>query len=462
MRRILLTVIFGCNLCLAEAGYFNIIADIANVRVEPSSSASLTGRLRIGNSFVYSRSKDDWLCIDTAFVGQNTRNNYALDIQGWIHRSSCIQATVDTPFLDMNLTKATSLKDSIVWLERRAAFTPGNVSILNILHQKYSASGDSVKIKAIEKKIRGTDPAFIASEYDSIITLLGIIDSSGNFQSLQWIEYPDFNDISEFKAGKKAKWRCLDKENEEIKRRAMNVRATLGGLIWYKLGIDHYMEETLQFAVPVIVPSDATKNDPQSTVYQNLANTDGSIVCSIKLGKGKFSFPPYTFNIIATKRLFPVKYEGSKKGKKCPISDEMTEQLVGSAFNETGILLSYSGYLTEYNCRDVLVGGWTNDMYGTPYMHMQRGIIDQKEICVWPPNSTKSERWITNEGSFLEMNSFWFRFGPDASFPAYTIIPFASHLRRCENCNGNEGLSLIRITKSQVKTFTIISHYHGD
>jgi hypothetical protein len=471
MKTLTILLLIQCLLSAVESRYYYIIADIANIRKQPTTDASVIARLHIGNSFSSSKSSGDWVFIDTAYRTQRSDRNHNPNhfqqfiLNGWINSASCSETKVDTQFVDKQIMQATMLADSLKWLERRVGLTPQNRTYLIALQKAYATVGDTVKVAAIGMRLRGTDPTYLARKEEDCIYLLGVIDSAGNFRSLQWIEAPAEADADGFRAdkNKKIKWQCRSSEYETIKKEALQVRAMIGGATWFRYTLTEAWERQLQLPAPAIEPSDSVKSSYYTQEGgRSLNNVDGTEIFRIMLGKSSIKESTYTSNIFATKRLYPVPIVGMTKKADYDSMDNYKNQLVGDAFDSTGVLSIYRGYLHEYHCSDVVVWGWTTDTYQTFYPLSQRGIFDQKGVCIWPPKISDNERESVDDGSMEDLRKAWFRFGPDAAFPSFAIIGFEKVARRCENCNGSSGLELVRVSETDIQCFTIISQYYGD
>ncbi len=459
-----LMFLFSAYLYAGVATDYYVIADIANIRQKPELDAPIIGKVRIGNRLSTSRTSGKWLFIDTVYLSDN--GNFSKEyrhypIKGWIYRSSCDGNKIDKDYLSMMLNKSETLEDSIKWLERLAAFDPGDRKVLETLHRGYTAAGDSVKATAIGVRLRGTDPVYIAAGDGDRIYLLGVIDSVGDFRSLQWVEGPtQYDQSTPLREG----WRCANSDCEGKRREAHQVRTWIGGALWYRYGYTDSWVQTVQFPTPGTEPFDSDNPDlDRPTPGPKVDNVDETDIFRIVLGKNKwFDEYPYTRSLFATKKIYPVATQGLNNTSEYESLNKWSRQLVGQTLDSAGALGYYYGSLKEYGCKDIVVWGWSRDMYRIPYILWQRGVFDQKKACIWPPRIHQDERAQTPEKSVLDLSKAWFRFGPDSSFPAYTIGRFGMAARRCENCNGDRGADLIRVTKKDTRIFNIISQYYGD
>ncbi|MFP4013910.1 MAG: SH3 domain-containing protein [Chitinispirillaceae bacterium] len=211
-------IILTSSLC---AQYIKV--DMANVRGAPSSDASIVARLRMNTSVNADNSEGEWQRIaDVAYEGKK------YDVSGWIHNSLLISKPVDASLINRELEKCTTIKDSIPWLERRAALEPDNSSNLEMLRDAYERNGEKSRSEAVATLIQKKESVFLACDFGARgINILGEIDSSNNFHALTWRKHNlhhGFDDKG---------WVPNDTSDERIMKRASSLRIQLSGLFWH-------------------------------------------------------------------------------------------------------------------------------------------------------------------------------------------------------------------------------------
>jgi hypothetical protein len=455
MKFMLLILLAICTVFAENDKIYCIVADIANIRSQPKPDAKIIARLRIGNCFYAKKISGEWAFLDSV---------HNLAVNGWVNLSACVDNRVDPAFIDNQIKQAKTFADTIKWCERRVALTPDSKDFLKALQKGYTALGDSARAREIGRRLRGTDPTYIAQRWGKQIRLRGVIDSSSEFRTLEWKECCSENAVA-------AKWNIPEGSDKTQKKEALQIRLSLAAMAWFQ-GED----SPLYFPAPIVVPTDAQK--AQGKIGDYYHDFDGAITFGISLG----SAPEYMGEIFATKPVYFVRPTGLLAKSQFDSLTWFEKQLVGPAFDSGGMTDVHYGNIKEYGFVDVTVCG---DM-GLAGRAQQRGIFNRKRECVWPPEGytfieaifgpAKFKGAICEEDEnqslgteFFDARSRglttrWFRFGPDASFPAFTITPFSTHysIPSFEESNGNFGLHLVRISKTGAKTFVIRSEYAGD
>jgi hypothetical protein len=422
-----------------------IIADVANVRQKPVSDAAIIGRLRIGNCFIMKKTEKDWVYIDTFNL-----NTGPVVMNGWIHESAITDQRVDSIFIDKQIHEAKTFADTIRWLERRIALVPNNKLYLSALQKGYIAQGDTTRAQETGRKLRRTDPTYIAQRQGNRILVRGMIDSSGEFHSLEWKQTP----VSEDKSG----WTVMDDSARATKKEALLLRVAFAGMLWYG---GNCTDCPIQFPAPeVIPPASYNPNSPDfsGTGSEHFySDIEGTTFFSICLGPTPNY---YNSTIYATKAIYPVPVSGFIKKAEIDSLVWYTKILTGSTFDSSGVSDFHCSKLKDYNFIDVAVRGWSH----SGIICQQRGIFNSKRDKVWPP-----EGHSFRDVGYYDYNpevlfTEWFRFGPDATYPAFTITPVSTHFSFAdfEEHNGYHGLHFISIGKFGTKITVVRSEYGGD
>lgn len=423
-----------------EVKYYYVHSDVANIRNTPSRDGSIIARLRISTGFYSSRDSGEWIFVDSA------QKNYSqLPIQGWINASSCTDKRVDSKYIERGLKESKTFSDTLMWCERMVALQPDNQLYLKALQKGYMAKGDTLRVADIGRKIRGKDPVYLAQVKDSLILLRGVIDSSGEFRSLEW---------SQVYNSEKKRWEFdsnID-SGKIIKKEAQQIRLALAGLPWYQQ-FENYPNWI--FPAPFIFPTesmvqtDATNPD----YYMDISGYSTFAICLGKIKPGTFT----TEEIFTTRPTYRVKNQGLSKKTDYDSILDLVSEILSSPIDSIQIESLYFNKLPEYGFLDIAL----QCISLHEYKRVFRGIFDGERTMVWPKLNEEGG-YIYN--SFNELFTRWFRFGPDASFPAFTVAPFTSgySIVSRESSNGNFGDHLIRIKKTETKISVIRSEYAGD
>jgi hypothetical protein len=420
-----------------ESDVYYIQADVANVREKPAVDASVVARLKIGVSFSAQRVSGEWLYITTI----NPRNRTDLSVNGWVNLSSCTKQPVNLQFIDQNIKAAKSFSDTLKWCERRVALEPENELYLQALQKGYIASSDTAKAAAIGRKLRKTEPIYFACYENGRILVKGVIDSSNTFRTLEWKQ--TWND-------EKKRW-DVDKSDSlscNVKREAIQLRLALAGLWWYYNG-----DNMIQFPSPRIFPQESSTVEDFQTGSRGSAfycDIEGTAVFSINLENSQEWQKGVVF---ATRPMFQIKEEGLNRRTGLDSVFSFVRDLYGSNNNDSiSITGMYYRHLPEYGIFDftamVKRGNWE--------LPTLCGLFNRKWEKVWPPDEYS--------GTDGDRSRIWFRFGPDAHYPAFSVIPFTTMYlpNDFEEHNGNFGTHLVRVSKDGFQSFVMRSEYAGD
>lgn len=426
-----------------QAEYYYIQSDVANVRKTASKDGSIIARFRIADSFTSSKDSGEWIFVDSI----DSKYGYKVPILGWINAASCTNQHVDASYIESGIKTAKTINDTIMWCERRVALEPANLQYLKALQKGYTAIGDTLRAADIGRKIRGTDPIYLAQVKDSLILLRGVIDSSGEFRSLEWMQV--YN-------SEKKRWEFdsnLEKD-KIIKKEAQQLRLAMAGLPWYQQFSNY---PGWSFPQPFIFPTETmalTSEQGRINFYMDISGYSTFAVCLGKQQMDKRS----SGEIFTTRPVYRVKQIGLSKRADYDSIAWFASKILLCPVDSIQIERLYYNRLPEYNFIDIAIQ--STSLYD--YVRVFRGIFDSKRSMVWPANSKDGQNYVYD--SYYELGSPWFRFGPDTSFPAYTITPFTSNysLISRDDQNGNFGDHLIRISKSGVKIFIVRSEYAGD
>jgi hypothetical protein len=111
------------------------------------------------------------------------------------------------------------------------------------------------------------------------------------------------------------------------------------------------------------------------------------------------------------------------------------------------------GYV-DVSVSDAIPGGYRNAS--------QRGVFDRDRKLVWP-QAGKAGGSIDLDREHPQYEPQWFRFGPDAGFPAFILLPFNGNNGPPDYTgeNGDYGYHLLKIDKKATKVFVVRSDYGG-
>lgn len=454
-----------CAAAVAETTLYTtyyVLADLALIRRQPRAEAPPAGGLRTGTQFPSNRTSGDWIFVDSAHEQR---------VHGWVHSSTCTQERVDSAYLVKHLRQAATLADSLLWYQRMLSLSSRNQAVLQALEKGFLAIGDTARSQTYGRRLRGTDPTFIAMRKGKHIRLLGSIDSTGAFRSLLWREW-------QVNAPKEGQWIPTDEADRRTRRTARELAPGLAALDWYH-GI---WAEGEHFIAPRVIPEDKDLDAGQVEERRNepgefFADFDGAVTFGLSLqrlsrDRGGHRLP----TLYATKPIFPVATRGIRSRAEHDSLHVFTRRLVGDAFDKDGIAATHFRSLPEYGYIDVTIRGNTESI---GFIRQQRGIFDAKRRLVWPPEGHtfmdihaeyEEDGWNdirTLDHTLTGLTTDWFRFGPDSTHSAFTITPFSSHysIPSFEAHNGSFGLQLVRIGRNgrnDSKTYTIRSEYAGD
>lgn len=245
-------------ICILIASLFAteyVKVDMANVRSEPSSDASIVARIRLNTTVNYEKNEGEWLqIIDVGYEGKTYK------VSGWIHRSLLMSKPVDTSFINRALEKCSTISDSIPWLERRIGLAPDNKTYLKALRTAYDRNEEKERAAAIISLMQNKESVFIACDFGVRGTnILGEIDSSNRFHALTWKRH------NMFYQAKGDAWRPADSTDEKIMKQASLLRVQLAGRFWYDLEKKRYYSPHINLApADSILPAHGNHIDPYS------------------------------------------------------------------------------------------------------------------------------------------------------------------------------------------------------
>lgn len=407
-----------------------VLADTAVIRSQAKSQAPVLGCLPTGTAFASAKRSGDWVYVDSA-------NEQA--VRGWVHVSAVSESEVNEAFILAGISRSKTFADTLQWTERLVSLLPTHKAYLKALQKGYIASGDTARASGCGRRLRGTDPIYLA-RYDGLdLLVIGWIDSTGEFRNLLWKEtvHEDGtpNDV--------------DDSSKAIRKKALALRTSLAAMEWFgEQG--RYRRDF--FHTPRPVP-------PDKRLEGYISDVEGTATFGISLGSSKAIFARTREDaLFATRPYSAVPLAGITRPSEIDSLPWFRTQLVGTAFDTTGMARIDFAKVGEYGFLDISMGGISR------YRRERRearGIFDARRNRVWPPEYAGGidDREI---GDFPRAVPRWFRFGPDASHPAFIVLPFSTTTPPDFTSEmGNYGYHLLRIGKSGFKYFVVRSDYGG-
>ncbi len=411
---------------------FWISADAALIRSQPKPQAPVLGCLPTGTAFATGKKLGEWLYLDSL-------NRQA--VGGWVHLSMVSDTEVNEGFLLRGLSQSKTFADTLRWCERLVSLLPKNKAYMKALQKGYMALGDTAKAAHYGRRIRGTDPVYLARYDGKDLLVIGAIDSTGEFQNLLWDETPE---------GESRRYAPLDDSSKAIKKKALGLRTSLAAMEWY--GEENPENRGKLFHTPKTVPRENERDEYTSDV-------NGTITFGISLVSSADVYLRTEQEVLfATKPIFTVPMKGITLPSEFDSLAWFKKQLVGKAFDTTGVAQIHFARIGEYGYVDIGMSGIVPSRY---YKREQRGIFDNKRKLVWPPEYTGGNEMERNL-AYPKAVPRWIRFGTDASFPAFIVLPFSTNAPpNFEERMGNYGYHLLRISRTGFKFFVVRSNYAG-
>jgi hypothetical protein len=365
-------------------------------------------------------------------------------LRGWLPATMISESRVDRVFLLKQIRQAKSTADSIPWLARIVSLQPESTAYLVALQKAYATTGDSAKAAHYGRELRGTNPIYLARHDGGDVLVFGVIDSAGGFRDLLWTEVQGGEDDTKFAVS--------DSSSRAIKKRALALRDTFTSMAWYGCGGTAAPGSRISAQIPKVRP-DTKKRGSFPKDVEGQATFGISLGASIDFHSN--SWPEEV--IFATRPAFRVPVSGIKGSMEWDSLARYRKDLVGSHFDSSGIAeLQYTA-LPEYGYVDIRMRGPAKTSYS---VIEQRGIFDGRKRRVWPPEGQTTYDAALDDTGRIRSPMEWFRFGPDASYPAFIILPFSNHYQSPdfeEGEYGNSGYQLLRLDKRGLKAFTFRS-----
>jgi hypothetical protein len=429
-----LCIALGSPISAENARQFWVLADVASVLSQPKHQAPISGCLPTGTAFTAGKKSGDWLYVDS--VGGQA-------VRGWVHVSMVSETEVNEGFLLRGLSQSKTFADTLQWCERLVSLLPKNKAYMKALQKGYIVSGDTARAALYGRRIRGTEPIYLARYDGKDLLVIGAIDSTGEFRNLLWDETPK---------GENRRYAPLNDSSKAIKKKALGLRTSLATMEWYgEVNPDNRGE---YFHSPKTVP---TENERDGSDY--ISDVEGTTTCGISLGASADVYSrTHEKALFATRQFSAVPLKGITLPTEIDSLAWYKTQLVGKAFDSTGMAQINFANIGEYGYVDIAMSGiarYRDDR------REQRGIFDHKRKRVWPPEYTGGIEY-DRRLPYPKAVPRWIRFGTDASFPAFIVLPFSTVLPPEFNEEmGNFGYHLLRINRSGSKIFVVRSNYGG-
>jgi hypothetical protein len=372
-----------------------------------------------------------------------------------------VNRIVDPTYIIHQIFQAKTFTDTIKWCDRLIALTPVDSAFVASLQGNYPLRGDTAKAHLIAYKLRNNKLVYIARRQGKHVKLCGVIDSLNEFRTLEWKE----------RLGENGEWIACENADSLTKHEALKAVQYLANVKWYS-------DRSSTLVRPKVLP---TYKELSRIGVSNLYHSEEyhyNIAETLLFGISFEDSIPESHlqgNLFATKQFFFVPTSGLANKKEFDSLDWYKRKLVDTAFNTHGVTEIHFGNLKDYNYIDVTFCGnlvqHVDD--GSFYRQLQRGIFNKNRQCIWPPEGyifRKAELRSpmpdsdVDDAETIGISTNWFRFGQNATYPAFTITPFSTNytMPNFESRNGDFGFQLIRISNTGSKIFTITSEYAGD
>lgn len=406
------------------------------LRSQPKAQSEVKTQLRTGTGFYSSKQSADWVNMGV--------DHEKSALSGWVPSSMVSESEVDRSSLLKGLRQAKSTAESIPWLERILSMQPESTAYLEALQKAYATTGDTAKAAHCGRELRGTNPIYLARHDGGDVLVFGVIDSAGGFRNLLWSEVQGGEDDTKFTVA--------DSSSRAIKKRALALRDKFASMAWYGCGGTAAPGSRVWARIPKVAPDVKKRGSFPKDV-------EGRATFGISLGSStdfhSNSWPEEV--IFATRPAFRVPVSGIKGSMEWDSLAWYRKDLVGSLFDSTGIAeLQYTA-LPEYGYVDIRIRGPAKTSYS---VIEQRGIFDGRKRRVWPPEGQTTYDAALDDTGRIRSPTEWFRFGPNASYPAFIILPFSNHYQAPdfeEGEYGNSGYQLLRLDNKGLKAFTLRS-----
>lgn len=447
-----------------------VIADWANVRMEPKSHASLVGQIPAGTFCYTSKEKGSWIKIDSIELSRGDYRTVLGTVSGWVSEKLLVDTMYENYF-SMRRQKLSNVDSITMWLKREIAAR--RIPPKELL-KHYTKHKDSLGLKQWNAQYNNKEfkPIYIAIPHYNQMRVVGYLDKNGDFHSLEW----NFTFVDSTKENNRYAlvirddWDYEDTGDGSIKKRAISLIPQLIKKHWYSNSKNWAIAlETISYSVSVFPPrvnSVRTVMSNREFYYYDIGEAGRA---GLTLGKPS----GYLYNqMLATTPMKSIKNIGISMIK----SDSLLQKIypiITDCYNDTykkdsvktkwlDRIDKYSVTALPYGYCEVSVEGRLVPPHDVRFFEV---IFNAKGECVWPRDSSGWGDVPENKDDPFygtRFESGWISF---ESLPGiyYSIIPVASSslYRFDSHESGASGMVLRILTKNGLKRVTLFGDGWG-